>query len=505
VSIAGLDIGTTGAKAVAFNLDGQVLAGAYREYPMHSPRPGYLELDPNQVLAAAREVVRKVAADVASDPIQSIACSALGEWVVPLDAAGHPLANGIIGFDARGGPACDAFRSRIDGREVFDITGHPINSYHTLFKILHWRENEPEVYRNAAKFCCANDLIAHAMGLEPAIDYALAARTLIFDINTRDWSSRILEVADLPVDRLSRCVAPGEPIGELGDNDFGLPKGCVLAGGLHDQPAGILGAGIGPGESMYATGTVVCLGIRTDRKPDPAVMIPNNLCYYPTFGDGQFVALAWNFTGGSLLRWYRDTLGVDQTARAEQRGVDVFDEILTDLPGEPTDLMVLPHFTTTGTPWMDTQALGAMLGLRLTTTRGEIVRAILEGVTYEVKLNQALLAEAGIDIKLFKAIGGAAKSDLWMQINADILDRPVAVLETTEAASLGTALLGAKAAGLVDSVEQATERVARIGRTFEPDARRARAYQHRFDIYRDIYPATRDLTHRLAALADEST
>lgn len=203
------------------------------------------------------------------------------------------------------------------------------------------------------------------------------------------------------------------------------------------------------------------------------------------------------------MRWYRDTLAADQVAEAVRKSVDPYEVILSDLPAEPTGLLVLPHFTTTGTPWHDPDALGAVLGLRLTTTRGEIVRAILEGIIYEVKLNQALLAEAGIDIRLFKAIGGAAKSDLWMQINADILNRPVSVLETTEAASLGTALLGAKAAGLIDSVEEASTRFARVGRTFEPDPERARRYAERFAIYRDLYPATREITHRLAALAQD--
>ena len=505
MSIAGLDIGTTGAKAIAFDLDGKVLASAYKEYPIHSPHPGHMELDPGEMRAAATEVVGTVATAVAGDPIQSIACSALGEAAIPVDGDGRPLARAIIGFDARGAAECEEFREKIDNKSVFAITGHSINSFHTLFKILHRRTHDPDVFRKTRKFLCANDFMAQCMGLEPAIDWALASRTLLFDISTLNWSDRLLSAADLSPDLFARPVAPGEPIGELRANDFGLPKGCILAGGLHDQPAGILGAAVGTGESMYATGTVVCLGVHFEQKPDAAVMAPNNLCTYPTYGDGQYVSLAYNFTGGSLLKWYRDVFGADQVARAAKRGGDPYDVILEGLPADPTDVLVLPHFTTTGTPWMDPHALGAFFGLRLTTSREEIIKAILEGVTYEVKLNQAILAEAGIDITLFKAIGGAAKSQTWMQLNADILDRPIAVLEMPEAAALGTALLGAKAAGLIDSVEDAADRFATIGRTFEPDPRRAARYAERFAIYRDLYPNTRDLSHRLAALADGSS
>jgi xylulokinase len=164
---------------------------------------------------------------------------------------------------------------------------------------------------------------------------------------------------------------------------------------------------------------------------------------------------------------------------------------------------VLPHFTTAGTPSLDPRALGAMLGLRLTTTRQEIAKAILEGVAYEIRLNAELLANAGVRIGRYKAIGGAAKSPVWMQIYADVLDRPVVQLEVTEGASLGVALLGAHAAGLMTAAQLAEciRAAAKEGRTFEPDARRARSYAERFAIYRDLYPSTRALTHRLFGLA----
>ncbi len=506
MSILGLDIGTTGVKAVAFRDDGALITSAYREYNLKSPRPGWLELDPAEVLAAIRHVTNTVATATRSDPMRSVATSTLGEAAVPVDTAGKAVGNAIVGFDARGEAEMAAFKRKISQGEVFDITGHGINSYHTLFKILWRRDHDRAVFDRAKKFLCFGDFTAASMGVPPRMDHSMAARTLAFDIHALRWSPRILDAAGLSPEMFPPPAAPGDPLGEIGEaalKEFGLPRGCVFAAGLHDQPAGILGAGIQPGESMLATGTVICLGVRLKGKPEGTVMAENNLCYYPTAGDRQYISIAWNFTGGSLLKWYRDTLASPELDEAKRRGVDPYDVITEGLPEAPTGLLVLPHFTTTGTPWLDPRALGAILGLRLTTTRKEIVKALLEGIIYEIRLNAELLRAAGIDISLYKAIGGAARSPAWMQIAADILGRPVAITTVTEGAALGAALLGAKAAGVVKSmadVEAIVRRSARVERVIEPKRNREQAYEERFGIYRDIYPATREVSHRMFPL-----
>lgn len=491
---------------MVFDLEGRLIASAYREYNMLSPRPGYLELNPTEVLDAVAAVCREVASETTGDPIRSVACSVLGEAITPVDKDHRPIGNAIIGFDARGTAECQALREKIDNVEVFRLTGHPINSFHTVFKLMHRRKHEPDVYRRAARWLGFQELVAVGLGAEAAVDYSAAARTLLLDTHTLTWSDRMMGLAGLSPEMFARPVPPGTAIGTVdraGHERFGLPVGCIVAAGLHDQPAGILGAAVQPGESMYATGTVVCIGVLITTDPDPKVMCRSNLCFYPTYGRGRHVSLAWNFTGGSLLKWYRDRFGGQEQIEAKRRGVDPYDVILEGLPAEPTTLFVLPYLTTTGTPWLDTRALGAVVGLRLTTRRPEVIKALLEGIEYEIALNQSLLAEAGIEIRLYKAIGGAAKSPVWMQLKADVLGRPVAVLETTESAALGVALLGARAAGLIDSVSEAARRFARTGRLFEPDTRRSAVYNERLAIYRELYPTIRPLLHRMAALAGE--
>ena len=501
MSILGLDIGTTGVKAVAFTTEGKPLASSYQEYHLISPEEGFLELDPMEVLAGTRKVCREVAEATTADPVSSLSISTLGEAALPVDENFEVLGNAIVGFDARGQEQKEQLAAKISNNEVFGITGHGINSYHTLFKIMWWRDSHPEIFARTRYFLTFSDFVISRLGLEPRIDYSNAARTLSFDIHTSTWSKKILDAADLePI--FAQPIAPGEAVGEIGSNDFGLPEGCVVAGGLHDQSAGILGAGILPGESMLATGTVVCLGVRLDSHPEPGPMIENNLCYYPTFGEGQRVSLAWNFTGGSLLKWYRDQLGADERAEAERRGVDPYEIICGELPEDPTGVFVLPHFTTAGTPSLDPRALGAILGLRLTTSRREIAKAVLEGVAYEVLLNADLMAKSGIEIERYKAIGGAAKSPVWLQLYADILNRPVVQLEVTEGAALGVALLGAHGAGRCSAkeVHEVVRNQTREGTVFEPNAQRAARYRERFEIYRDIYDTTQDLTHRIYEL-----
>ena len=503
MSIVGMDVGTTGTKAVAFDLDGRVVARAYREYPTLEPRPGWLELDPRQVLGCVKEVLSKVSADVAGDPVQAIALSVLGETAAPLDADREPLHNAIIGFDPRGGEFLDEFASRISSERVFSIAGHPINHYHTLFKLLWLRRFKPDVFKRMDLCPCFCDYVCGKLGAGYAIEHSTAARTLMLDIHKRTWSDEILGAADLDPALLSRPVAPGEIIGEVSaaGEQFGLRKGTKVVAGLHDQPAGIFGAGVEPGESMLATGTVVCLGVRLAEKPsNESVLAANNLCYYPTYGRDEYISLAWNFTGGSLLRWYRDTLGGVEVADARAAERDPYDLILAELPEDPTDLIALPHFTTTGTPHIDAEARGAVLGLRTGTSKKQLVKALIEGIAYEVRLNVELLDEAGIRIDRFKAIGGAAKSDVWMQIYADVLGKPVLRLGLEEGTSLGVAMLAGHAAGLIDDMDATRAPFVRASRAFEPDPARKARYDERFGIYRDLYPATKDLSHRIARL-----
>jgi xylulokinase len=501
MSLLGIDLGTTGCKAVAFNLEGAVVASAYREYPLHFPKPGWIELDSNRVLRSAREVIREVAARTRKDPIRALAVAAQGEAVTPVGKDGAYLHPAIVTFDARTAPLVPWWEKQVSRRRLFEISGMPLHGMYTASKIVWWKKHRPDVFRKARYFLCYEDLFFHALGLVPAIDQSLAARTMLYDMDRGSWSPEILRIAGLEPDRLALVYPSGTQVGELGKRaarEFGLPEGLPVATGGHDQPCGALGAGVvQPNVGMYATGTVECITPALGKRLRHPELLKNNIACYPHVVDGLYVALTFNFTGGSLLRWYRDTWGGLEKERARRSGEDVYDLIVREASPEPTSLFVLPHFTSTGTPHFDTESKGVIAGLRLSTKKGEIVRAILEGVTYEMALNADVLRQCGTPIASFRATGGGAKSPFWMQLKADLLGKPVHAMRVSEAVCLGAAILAGTATGAYREAREAALGLSRIERTYRPDPRRSRVYRERFQLYRELYPTLAGLLHRM--------
>lgn len=504
MSLLGLDVGTTGTKAVAFDGDGRVLAAAYREYPLHSPQPGWQELDPDVVWQCVREVIRETAAATAGDPIGSLGISCQGEACHPVDADGRCLANSLVTFDGRTAAMPDWWLERRSRLDIAQVSGMPLHGMYTINKIMWFKQARPDVYAKARKFLCFEDFMHLRLGLGPVMSHPLAARTMALDVHTGDWSDELLGLAGVERDKLSPVSPSGEVVGEIPADvaaDLGLPRGVIVATGGHDQPAGALGAGIlEGGEAMYATGTVECICAIFDRFCMTQGLVDGNICCYPSCVPGLFTSLTFNFTGGCLLRWYRDTFAGLELEEARASGRDVYDILCERVTPEPEGLLVLPHFTMTGTPHFDTASRGAILGLTLNTKREEIVSAILSGVTYEMKLNLELLVQAGMNIRRLRAIGGGAKSPLWVQRKADILGLPVAVLENSEAAALGVAMLGGKAAGTIRDLGDMARAVVKVKRVMEPDERRHGIYEELYSVYRDLYPSVKSLNHRLAAL-----
>jgi len=496
MSLMGLDIGTTGTKVIIFNEEGKILASAYREYPLYHPEPGWSELDADEVWSNVVCAIRE-ATSRTRDKVEALAISTQGEALTPVDRNGKALGACIVTFDNRSSENERKFLRRISRMDLFRITGHPPAQIYTLFKLLWWKEHHPKVFGRAWKFLLWEDYACYKLTGRPAIGAPNAARTNLYDVRKKKWSEKILGLSGIDENKLSEVHPAGTIAGEVtarASKETGLPAGAKVVAGAHDQPAGALGAGvIKAGVGMDATGTVECVCLASPRLIINKTMLDNNLCCYPHASAGLFVTLAFNFTGGALLKWYRDNFCEAEIQEAHRKGKDVYDIIFSEVADEPTNILTLAHFAPTGTPYFDPDPTGAIVGLSNATDKSVFIKGLLEGICYEIKMNLHLIRKAGFRVNELRAIGGGAKAPKWLQLKADMYKTKIVTLAVSEAASLGMAMLAGTAVGKYGSIEEAVKILVRSGKAYYPNRKRAAYYDEQFEKYRKLYPAFKKL------------
>ncbi|MDZ7345829.1 MAG: FGGY-family carbohydrate kinase, partial [candidate division KSB1 bacterium] len=382
--------------------------------------------------------------------------------------------------------------------QLFRMTGMPVHTINTLPKLLWLKKNEPDIWRKAARFCLYEDFIINRLCGRPMISACLASRTQLFDIRTGNWSEKILDDCGIDPQLLSPVAGEKEFLTTLPVwQKIGLKDVKVFAGG-HDQACAALGAGVVyPGQAMVSTGTaeVVEVVMNTPNLDDSLRI--GGISVYRHVVPNRFVAMTLNHSGGLSLRWFRDVLGDAEKAEAARTNRDAYDLLLEKAPVGPSDLFVLPHFSGSGTPTLDVHSRAAILGLTFRTRKADIAKALLEGLTFELEQNLALLRQAGIEIRELRAVGGGAKSDLWLQLKADICCVKVHQLKVTDAACLGAALAAGIGCGIYSSEDEGIRLHVAICRRFEPDSVRAQQYRRRIQLYRQIYPLLKDFFNQM--------
>jgi xylulokinase len=460
-----------------------------------------MELDPEEVWNAVKGVIRQVTQAIPDDPVRALSVSTHGESVVPVDAQGRFLCRFITALDTRAAKETEWWGERLGKDRLFQITGMPLHPMYTVNKLMWLRQHQPDIFAAARRFLCMQDFIFHQLGLDPAMDYSLATRTMAFDVNQLAWSGEILSLAQLDVEQLSRALPSGSVLGEIAPSiaeELGMAPGAVGVTGGHDQPAGALGCGaIAEGIAMDSTGTVECVAVASPKLVLGTELLEGNLPIAPHTVAGMYLVLGYSSTGGALLRWYRDNFASAELQEAERTGQDVYDLILEQAVEGPSSVLILPHFFGSGTPWMDPDSKGAILGLDMTTNKGQIIKGILDSVTYETKLSVDVMETAGISVRELRAIGGGAKSPRWLQTKADIFGKPVVAMDVSEAACLGVAVLAGVATRSFSSIEEGVARMVRVKRIYEPDMAMHERYMQKAQRFAQVYPTLAELNHQL--------
>ena len=495
MSFLGIDIGMTGCKAAAFSTDGRQLSLAYREYPTLHGQPGYAELDSRLVWSCVEQVIAQVASETRSDPIIALAVSSMGEAMTPISADRRILGNCILCSDTRGLEYIERLRQKITPREFYDINPNILSAAYSLPKLLWIKEHDPDLYKRAYKFLLWGDMVAFMLGCEPVTSTSHANRTLLLDIRREDWSDRLLDLTGIDRGKLPRILSGGAIAGTVSNSAasrLGLPAGVKVVVGGHDQCCNSLGAGItGPGQAVCGIGTVQCITPTYDHIPNSAAMLQHGLNIEHHVLPGLYVSFIFN-QAGSLVRWFRDTF-----AAADRRllagNQDIYDVLNSELPADPTPLLVLPHFEPTGSPHYIADSSGVIVGLKMTTTRGEILKAIMQSVAFYFVESIDALKAIGIDTSQLIATGGGAKSDAWLQIQADIFGIPIVRPRTTESGLVGTAILCALAVGAFPDASSAASQFVQYVRTYDPNPTRHACYRELYARYQQIYPRLKDL------------
>ncbi len=494
--LVGLDVGTGGARAVAIDESGEIVAEASSEYPLLSPRPGWTEQDPADWWEGAKEVLKKVATE-AGERVAGIGLTGQMHGSVFLDASDQVIRPALLWNDQRTRRQCEQITGAVGEERLISIAGNPALTGFQAPKIVWLKEEEPENFGRISRVLLPKDYVRLQLTGEYATDASDAAGTLLLDMRARDWSREILDALEIPQSWMPEVYEGPESTGALRESvaeELGLPEGIPVAAGGGDNAAAAVGTGIvGQGLVNSSVGTSgVLFAHASEFTPDPSGRL-HAFCHAVP---GAYHLMGVTLSAGGSLSWWRETLGSD------------YDELVEAASGVSPGsegLIFLPYLSGERTPHLDPRARGAFFGLTARHGVEHMTRAVMEGVIFSLRDSLEIMCGLDVPVEDVRATGGGARSDLWLQLQADIYATPIRRTVADEGPAYGAALLAGVASGTYAGVEEATSVVRLREETTEPDPERSKIYEEHYEVYRSLYPATSSAMSRLTDLAAGST
>lgn len=479
--LLGLDVGTSGARAVAVGEDGTLAAEATAPFELLTPRPGWSEQRPEDWWEASATVLAAAAAQVAQagGEIAGLGLTGQMHGAVFLDAADAVIRPALLWNDQRTARQAERITAIIGAERLVRAAGNPSMTGFQAPKLLWLADEEPAHHARIATVLLPKDYIRLRLTGDKATDLSDASGTLLLDVEHRRWSDEILDALEIPRAWLPETFEGTEPTGVLRDavaDELGLPRGLPVAAGGGDNAAAAVGVGVtSEGLVLSSIGTSgVVFAHRDAFSVDPSGRI-HAFCHAIP---GAYHHMAVSLSAGGSLRWWRDVAG----------GGDGFDALVAEaaeIPPGAEGLLFLPYLTGERTPHLDPEARGGFVGLTIRHTRAHMTRAVMEGVVLALRDGLAIMRGLGLEDDALRAVGGGSRSPLWLSLQADVYGRPIRRTQVDEGPAYGAALLGGVAAGVFADAGEAVERVRR--------------YDELHGVFASLYPATREKMHALAA------
>ncbi|OGU74244.1 MAG: xylulokinase [Ignavibacteria bacterium RBG_16_34_14] len=505
----GLDIGTTGAKAILINSSGEVISSATSEYLMYNPKPLWSEQNPEDWWKATQNSIKDIfkKSGIKNSEVKGMGLTGQMHGLVLLDKDGEVLRPCIMWNDQRTIKECEEITSLFGFDNLLRITGNPVLPGFTAPKILWVKKNETQVYKKIEHILLPKDYIRFCLTGEFATDVSDASGTSLLNVGKRNWADEILSVLDIQKAWMPEVYESIEITGKIKKSaaeKTGLNYETPIVAGGGDQAAGGIGTGtVKDGITSVVLGTSGVVFSHT-----------NNLTIEP---EGKLHAFchavpgAWHVMGVTLsaagsLKWYKEIFGETEKQIAAEKNINVYD-LLTKLAGEipagSEGLIFLPYLTGERTPYPDPDAKGTFTGITIRHNKKHFIRSILEGVAYSLKDCLELNKRLGLGISEIRISGGGAKSKLWRQILTNVFNTEIVTLITTEGAPYGAALLAAVGTGEYSSVEEVCEKTIKISESTKPAADNVKLYEEYYDIYKNLYQSLKGSFNKISSAVEK--
>ena len=498
--LVGIDEGTTGCKTCIFDFEGNIVGTDYREYPCYYPGPGMVEQKSEDITPALFASCKDAIKGSGIDPkeIVALGLSSQAGPVGLINEKGEMLRDWIGWQDVRAQKKeCDEILSKISHDEYYNITGDPLGFTLEAARLIWLKNNEPEAYKGAWLICTMQDYFLKQFGADGYYtDLSSASRASSCDVNNNCWSKKMIEdVYEMRMDQRAELTTEcGRVVGHIDEEHSkltGLPVGCNICVGAHDQNCCTFGGGgVDDGTAVMVIGTFGSCFVVSDtpiRDPAKKLIVKGN------HGVGNWTIEAFSNTAASSFRWYRDTFGDFEKEQGAKSGEDPY-TIMTNAmdkesaPGS-NGVTFLPFLQGAAGARGNANAKGTFLGMSLGTKKADMARSVLEGICFEMADIVYAEEAADIAVKAIRLTGGAAKSPFWCQMLADILQKPILLLQTSETGCLGAALYAGIGSGVYKDPHDAIGRAVKVTKQFDPNPANAAAYKEAYDRWVEAYDA----------------